>query len=298
MRFNYNNNMKPEPECIPCLLNQALKISSILKLDQQTQKKIMGEAMKLLSDIELDKTTPHYTREIWHIIKNHTNNPDPYKETKAYYNRIMNDRKVMLREFIEEAANKFRTAVKIAITGNIIDFGAKHDIEEKDIIREVDSKSSKPLFIDHHKALQDRLMSSKNLMILGDNCGEIVFDRLLIEQVRLLNPDLDITYVVRGAPIINDITMLDAEQVKMHEVARVIDNGHDAPGTEIEDVSDSFRREFYAADVVISKGQGNYESLSHIDRKDIFFLFMVKCSTVARQTDAPRGSLVCLHKEA
>jgi uncharacterized protein with ATP-grasp and redox domains len=209
----------------------------------------------------------------------------------------MSDRKVMLRELIDESANKFRTAVKIAITGNIIDFGAKHDIEEKDILREVDSMSSKPLFIDHHKALQSQLQESKSVMILGDNCGEIVFDRLLIEQIKKLNPDLEIIYAVRGAPIINDVTMLDAEQVRMHEVARIIDNGHDAPGTEITAVSGSFRKEFYAADVVISKGQGNFESLSHIDRTGIFFLFMVKCNAVAKQAGAPRGSLVCLHKK-
>lgn len=286
--------MKPELECIPCFLQQALKISSVLNLNEAARKRIITNTLNIVSDLELKRSTPYYIREIWDIIQQHTDNPDPYKPIKKHYNQLMQDRTIVLEEVIRTAADPFRTALKIAIAANIIDFGAKQNADEVAITREIDYKHSKPLYIDHHQELKRQLKKSQNLLYLGDNCGEIVFDKLFLQHIKELNPDLSLTFVVRGAPIINDVTSEDAEQVKMHDIARVIDNGHDAPGTEVEDASESFRREFYNADVIISKGQGNFESLSHIDRGNIFYLFRIKCHAVAEQTQAKIGSHVCL----
>ncbi|MCF8219620.1 MAG: ARMT1-like domain-containing protein [Bacteroidales bacterium] len=289
--------MKPELECIPCYLQQALKISSVLDLDDTAKKEIMAESLDLVSpNNELNKTTPYYIREIWKIIKKHTDNKDPYKSTKQHYNQMMQERAIVLEEVIQTESNPFRSALKIAIAANVIDFGSKQNTDEIAIVREIDYKHSKPLYIDHHKELKNQIKNSKTLLYLGDNCGEIVFDKLFIQQIQKLNPDLAITFAVRGAPIINDVTVEDAEQVNMHEVARVIDNGSDAPGTEVHEASETFRKEFYSADVIISKGQGNFESLSHIDRGNIFFLFRVKCDAVSKQTQASDGSHVCFQK--
>ncbi|MFW6019404.1 MAG: damage-control phosphatase ARMT1 family protein [Bacteroidales bacterium] len=288
--------MKPDLECIPCFLQQALRISTVLNLTQAAKKQIMAESLNLVSSSDLNKTTPYYTREIWNIIKKHTNNHDPYKPIKQYYNHLMQERIIVIEEIIKEAPDPFRAGLKIAIAANVIDFGSKHNIDEIAIVREIDYKHSKPLSIDHHKELKHQLQNSATLLYLGDNCGEIVFDKLFIQQIKKLYPDLSVTFVVRGAPIINDVTIEDAEQVNMHEVANVIDNGHDAPGTEIQHTSRAFREAFYSADVIISKGQGNFESLSHIDRGNIFFLFRVKCDAVSRQTNASNGSHICLQK--
>ncbi|MFW6224243.1 MAG: damage-control phosphatase ARMT1 family protein, partial [Bacteroidota bacterium] len=215
-----------------------------------------------------------------------------------YYNEKMMEREVLMQESIIESPNPFRTAVKHAITGNIIDFGGRHDIDENMIMREIDRKRSRALYIDHSKILRGKILNAEKLMYLGDNCGEIIFDKLLIEEIVKLNPEIEVTYVVRGAPVINDIIMEDALQVGMNKLARVIDNGYEGPGTELENCTPEFTKEFMDADVIISKGQGNLESLFDSDHKGLFFLLMVKCEAVARRVNAKMGSQVCLYKNA
>lgn len=288
--------MNPELDCIPCLLKQALKISDVLQLEEKFKQQIINQSMKLLSDTPLNMSTPYYSREIWKIIQQYTDERDPFKNIKKYYNQKMLKQQEHLEITLKEAVNPFLTGLKIAITGNIIDFGAKHDLDESTVIKEIDPKNFKPLYIDHSYTMLKEIRKAKKLVYLGDNCGEIVFDKHFIREIGKINPDLDIAFAARGAPIINDITATDAKQVKMDEVARIIDNDYDAPGTELEYSSEVFRKEFYEADLIISKGQGNFESLSHINRQNIFFLFMVKCNAVARQTNAKVGSLICFQK--
>lgn len=289
--------MNPHIECIPCLVRQAYRITEILELSTKDQKTILDEVMTLLATNELNRSTPFFTHQIWNIIKNYTDNPDPYKVIKNYYNEKMQHEAIFIKDLVTESAKPFRTALKTAITGNIIDFGSRHDINEELIMQEISSINSRPLYIDNHNALKKQIQKSNNLLYLGDNCGEIVFDKIFIEQIKKLNPFLKVTFAVRGEPVINDITREDAFQVGMDKVAEIIDNGFDAPGTELDHSSDAFRELFFKSDLVISKGQGNYESLSEVNRNDIFFLFMVKCNAVAHQTKAEKGSLVCLHKK-
>ncbi|MFO8087853.1 MAG: ARMT1-like domain-containing protein [Bacteroidales bacterium] len=289
--------MTPEIECIPCLVQQAYRIIALLGLPESTGKKVLKEVMSMLIDQDFDKPTPYYSQKIWKIIQNYTHDPDPYKDIRHHFNQKMKERSVQIEGLIQESAMRFRTAVKTAITGNIIDFGSKHPISEDSILNEISSINSKPLYLDDHKKLRSKIRSAENLLYLGDNCGEIVFDKLFIKEIKKLNPSLKVTFVVRGGPILNDVIISDADQVHMEEVARIIDNGFDAPGTQLAQCSAGFLKEFDAADLIISKGQGNYESLSDAKRRDIFFLFMVKCEAVAKQTGAARGSLVCLHNK-
>lgn len=291
-------SMKTDIHCIPCILKQALRISTVMEIDEEKQKDIISEAMKVFDGNDLDKSTPYYTGRIWNIIKNHTNAKDPYKDIRLYYNEKMMEKEILMRENIAISSNPFRAAVKLAITGNIIDFGGRHDIDETLIMREIDRKRSRTLYIDHHRVLRNKIMKSAKLMYLGDNCGEIIFDKLLIEEILKANPEIEITYVVRGAPIINDIIMDDALQVGMNKLARVIDNGYDGPGTDLESCTPEFTKEFNEAEVIISKGQGNLESLIDTDHKALFFLLMVKCEAIARRVNAKMGSLICLHKDA
>lgn len=140
--------------------------------------------------------------------------------------------------------------------------------------------------------MYEKLKKADTLLYLGDNCGEIVFDKVFIEYLKDIFPNLKIFYGVRGRPIINDGTLEDAEMVGMREVAKVLDNGDGAPGTVIEDVREEFRRLFYGADIVIAKGQGNYETLSGTDREEVYLLFMAKCGVVAKKIGVETMSLI------
>jgi uncharacterized protein with ATP-grasp and redox domains len=177
-----------------------------------------------------------------------------------------------------------REAVRLAIAGNVIDLGADGGMTEDEARRELESAAARPLCGDLDR-LEREVSTAERILFLADNAGEIVFDRLLIEQ---LPPDR-VTAAVRGRPVINDATLEDAWKAGLHEVALVIDNGSDAPGTVLEECSPAFRRCFEQADVIIAKGQGNYETLSDRPEK-IHFLFRVKCPVIASRTGAEVGT--------
>ena len=152
------------------------------------------------------------------------------------------------------------------------------------------------MYTDDVDGLAAALARAETLLVLGDNCGEIVLDRLLIETIRKLYPHIRVTYGVRGMPTVNDVTLADAEMVGMEEVARVIDNGSSLLGTHLPDTSEAFRSEFYAADVIIAKGMGNLENLILCDRDAIWFLLIAKCRAVGKITASPVGSILCMEK--
>jgi len=164
--------------------------------------------------------------------------------------------------------------------------GLNNHVTDKQVHEAIDHALEAPLEADL-AGFAETISSAKDILYLADNAGEIVFDRLLIEQMPLKK----VTLAVKGAPIINDATMKDAEATGLTELVEVIDNGSDAPGTILEDCSEAFRQRFDEADMVIAKGQGNYETLSEAD-KDIFFVLKAKCSVIARDLGCQVGSLI------
>jgi hypothetical protein len=184
--------------------------------------------------------------------------------------------------------DSFDMALRLAIAGNIMDYGAANSFDIHETIEHV---LSVKFAIDKTKQLKQRISQAKSILYLGDNAGEIVFDKLFIEVLR--HPDL--TYVVRGGVTLNDATLEDAETVGMMSVANVITNGFDAPSTVLEKSSDEFLAYFQSADLIISKGQGNLEGLIHEKDSRCFFLLMVKCEVMAEFLNVDKGSIVVLN---
>ena len=151
----------------------------------------------------------------------------------------------------------------------------------------IDSALSVPLVGDGLNAFRNAIDQARQILYLGDNAGEIVFDRLLVEIL----PREKVTYVVKAHPIINDATIEDAKMAGITDLVEVIDNGDDTPGTVVENCSSEFQKRFEEADMIISKGQGNYETLNLVP-KNIFFLLMAKCPVIAREIECKQGSLV------
>jgi len=279
--------MKTYFDCIPCFIRQALDSVRLITDDENIHEEIIISAMKMAVDMDLRKSPPEMAKKIHRLIRQLTGIDDPYKEIKASFNAFAMQMYPKAKKYIEESDDKIEAAVKFAIAGNIIDFGVNAGLKNHHVHEAIDKSLETPI---EPKALQrfkDAVAQAENILYLGDNAGEIVFDKLLIEQL----PTEKITFAVRGKPIINDITMEDAEFVSMTDLVAVIDNGDDAPGTILEDCSRQFQDKFAQADLIIAKGQGNYETLSEVD-KNIFFVLKAKCEVIAQHLGCEVGSMI------
>ena len=278
--------MRTFVDCIPCLVRQTVDSMRRATDDRDLQELILKNALKTVSEMDLNASPPVMTQRIHRIVRDLTSNNDPYKVEKAEFNRIALGLYPKLRSRLRNSPDRFEAAVSLAIAGNIVDLGANSHIGGSDITEVLNQALSLPLN-GNLEAFRTAICKAERILYLTDNAGEIVFDRLLIEQLPLGK----LTVAVRGFPILNDATMTDAEATGLTDLIPVIDNGSDAPGTVLEECSPQFRRYFERADLVISKGQGNYESLSDVE-KPIFFLLKAKCPVVARKIGCSIGTLV------
>jgi damage-control phosphatase, subfamily I len=231
-------------------------------------------------------SNPYLARGIHNLSKKLLNNVDLYKAEKAYANELLMDNYDTWKKFILSSNYPFFTALRLSVAGNIIDYGAA--TVPDDIELEIHHLLNQDLAIDQVSFLQKEIIKSKKILFLGDNAGEIVFDKLFIEYIN--HPNL--TYAVRGEAIINDACMDDALQIRLPEVCSVISNGSDAPSTILEFCSNEFLSHFMEADLVISKGMGNFEGLMDLKDKNIFFLLMAKCKPIADLLNVQVGAQV------
>ncbi len=280
-------------DCILCNIKQVLTVTDLLKLDAANKEIIMRNVLGYLESADYKRSNPEVIGGTWDIITNHINDKNPYKEIKCYYNAELSNITGKVKELINQSQDQFDTALKIAITANLIDFAANHTFDEAMLLRKITTIHEQHLAINDSKELYEELKTAGTLLYLGDNCGEIVLDKIFIECIKQDFPNIKVYFGVRGKPIVNDVTIDDANMVKMQDVAEVISNGDGSLGTVIARTTTAFREVFYQADVIIAKGQGNFESLSEIDRGNIFFLFMVKCEAVASCLKIPKMSIIC-----
>ena len=212
--------------------------------------------------------------------------PDPFDEEKINSNRAGLLLYAEWKPKVLISENNFDLALRLALAGNIMDYGASNSF---DIQKTIETVLTSSFAIDHSKQLKKAVNQAKRILYLGDNAGEIVFDKLFIETIMHKN---DITFAVKGAPILNDVTVKDANEIGMAEVADIVSNGFDAPSTVLEQCSKEFLDVYYSADLIISKGQGNFEGLLHKSDSRIFFLMMVKCDVIAEILHVEKGSFV------
>ena len=243
---------------------------------------------RLINDGE-NKTTIEIQRDLHHKLRILSGVSDPYLSEKKQSNNLALELYQDWKPKLMTAVDPFFLALQLAIAGNIMDYGV-HQVF--DVYKTIDSVLEAGFAIDHSALLKQRIKEAKSILYLGDNAGEIVFDKLFIETIQ--HPNL--TFAVKDGPILNDVTLRDAEDVEIYEVADVISNGYDASSTLLEKCSPEFLDLYHSADLIISKGQGNLEGL--IDEKDprIFFLFMVKCDVIAERIGVKKGSFVVLNQ--
>lgn len=269
--------MKLHLECIPCYIRQALEAAQMVTEDKKLQEQILRESLIVASKFDTESSGFITQAKIQNVIKEILPDGDPYREVKEKYNCITLGLADELKRVIEISTDPFETSLRISLAGNIIDFGPNITLNKK-IIKEAIKKSlSQNLDEEKIKLLKENIDNAKRILFIGDNAGEIVLDKIFIEKL----PKEKITYVVRGGYALNDATMQDAKMVGMTDTVRVITTGLDMPAAILPLCSKDFLVNYKRADLIIAKGQGNYEALCEED-KNIFFLLKIKCTIIAK----------------
>ncbi len=271
-------------DCIPCIVNSFLRLLKTGVLREEEREPGMRRLLNLLAEADYGQSPPALSREMHRMIRRVLNNPDPYRNIKDKYNRMMLDLYPDFKKMVDNADEPFDMAMRLAVAGNVIDFGPQRQL---DVMETINAVVHAKLAVDDSSQLKKDLSSADTVLYIGDNCGEIVLDKLFIETIDHRN----VCFAARGGPVINDVTMRDAQAVGMDRLPELITTGDDAPGAVWETTSDEFQQVFKQADVVIAKGQGNLEGLLEVEQ-NIYFLLVVKCDLIADHLGVKTGDFV------
>ena len=286
--------MKLNLDCIPCFQRQALQAVRFISDDEKLHERVLREVAKKLLESNWDSTPPELAHQVHSIVKRITNENDPYKKVKKESNDLVLKMYPELKQKVNKSRDPLRTAVRLAIAGNIIDFGVPQEFNLEETIREV---LKKQFAIDDYKKLQEKLKDAETLLFFVDNAGEIGLDKLLVETFLEAKKLEKIDFVVKGGPIINDATLEDAVYMGLDGLPNseflTISNGE--VGTGPARSSQKVKRWIREHDLVISKGQGNYEGLS--EHNGLFFMLMVKCPIIASDLGVEVGDIILEYKQ-
>lgn len=282
--------MKMNKQCLPCLVNQVVKMASMTGCLNQDE--LFHQFFAYMSQVDFTKTNPEIIGEVFAMVKAYIHHDDPYYQLRHDYNQMF------LKQLnqLDNQIHSFEEAVKYAIVGNVIDFSPIHQNVQKDMMTYFQNMDQLSLTINHIEDLKADIKTSSSLLYLGDNCGEICLDKLLLKRIKDINPDITLYFATRGAAVVNDSILEDAYQVGIDEYATIVSNGDGSLGTILSCVSQEFLDVYHQADLIIAKGQANFESLSEED-KNIYFLLMVKCDVISRYIGVKQKSFVCLSQK-
>ncbi len=277
--------MRIAAECFPCIFHQIVKTGRLSNASEPSILKAVRDFSAAVNRLSPQMTPAEAGGIAYRILSQATGVADPYGAVKRECIREAQSFYPAVKEMVAGADDKLLAAVKAAIAGNVIDFGVSTDFDMRSRVNEL---MRQDLAINHLAELKRRLAEARTVLYLADNAGETVFDRILIEGL-----DRPVQYAVRGGPIINDATIEDAVLSGLNGVARLVSSGCTTPGTIPALCSEGFEKSLRSAELIISKGQGNYEGLSE-ERLPVFFLLTAKCDAVARDLRVERGDLVLL----
>ncbi len=279
--------MKTQLDCFPCYMRQALQAARLATTNHTDHWRVMRAMSAFISEIDPSINCMVVAEAAHQVIRDALRDPDPYLAVKEQYSALCEQLEPEIASVVASTpGDPLYTAIKVAIAGNIIDFGAS---ESFDLNRNISAIIDEPFSIDHFTAFRSAISSACNIVYLGDNTGEIYFDKPLLS---MLCEDHKITFITRGGPIINDVTPEYALRAGIDRFATITDSGIPSPGFPLDRVSPHARRLFDEADIVISKGQGNIEALHDCKRPNLFFLMKVKCELIAKMLGAPFNSMI------
>ena len=275
--------MKTFLDCLPCMMDQALRAGRIATDDERIIKKLLDTVGAMMKDIPLENTPPETGEIIYRKVREITGVTDPYKEVKKANIEEALSLYPELKKIVKESDNSLLTAIRIAIAGNVIDLGVNKKFNLVEDVRKILKQDF--AILDFEK-FEKQLQIADSVLYLGDNAGESVFDKILIEEL-----NKPVTYVVREIPVINDVTKEDAIASGINEVAEIISSGTTAPAVILSLCNNEFIERFNNSKMIISKGQGNYEGLSDVNQP-VFFLLKAKCFVIANDLNVEENDIV------
>jgi len=282
--------MKIDNACVECIINQSRRVTEAIRADSTLSRRIVNHVEALGQDFDFTKSPPEVASTIYEQMAELAGMDDLYAELKSHATEKAKTFLPQLRTELQNSSNKLLTAIKIAVAGNVIDLAAEVTF---DLNEEMEKVFETNFAYDDFESLQTSLENATTLLYIGDNVGEHVFDYLCIETLQELYPALEIYYMVRGNPIINDVTMKEAKEAGFDELCHLIDSGVNTPGFAYERANPRSQKLFDEADLVITKGMGNYECLSPAPRGNLCYLLKVKCNVVANSLDQSVGDIIC-----
>lgn len=277
-------------ECVGCIINQSVKVADAIGADKALKNRLVSTVEEMSKDFSFSKTPPEIAADVYANMSEIAQKQDLYDEVKELSTQKALSFVPFLQEKLLTCNDKLLTATKIAVAGNVIDLAAQ---VEFDLNEELEKVFHTEFAHNDFTALKKELESVKSVVILGDNVGEHIFDYLFIQTLQELYPQLTCNYMVRGAPIINDVTCKEAKEAGFDKLCNLIDSGVNTPGFTYKRATKEAQKLFDEADLVISKGMGNYECLSPSHRKNICFLLKVKCNVVAGSLGKEVGDIIC-----
>ncbi|BCD68613.1 DUF89 domain-containing protein [Nitratiruptor sp. YY09-18] len=285
--------MQLKPDCFACLYNQALRVSKVLECDEECADAIMQRSASVLAQISVHQTPPEAAAALYPAISELVGKEDLYADKKKESIQKAQELIPYVREKIASSPNRLDAALRAAVAGNVIDFATQVMFDIKEEIAKI---FDTPFAIDRKSDFIQKLATAKNLLLIGDNVGEHLFDKVLLETIKEFY-DIPLYYFVRGKPIINDVTYEDALAIGLDEVCEVVDSSVYTPGFIYEKANAKAKAIYDEADLILAKGMGNFECMESYEDSRIFFLFKVKCSVVANRISKNIGDLICATKE-
>lgn len=277
--------MKLNPYCMCCAVNkQEEKIRKFPDMDKKTE--YMKKVMSILSSAEEQDCSPSLSVEIKKLYSEFWNCPaEDYTEIKKEFNQLMLNVEASVEEKIRTSADPLETALLYARIGNYIDFAALENVSQETMLKLLENENQEPLSQTEYANFQTDLSTAKTFVYLTDNCGEIVLDKLAVKILKEKYPQLNITVIVRGYPVVNDATMEDAEEIGLTDIVKVTGNGSNVGGTWFPGLSNEARTLLEQADVILAKGQGNFETMNDCGL-NVYYLFLCKCDLFQRRFHA------------
>ncbi|WP_373071549.1 DUF89 domain-containing protein [Sulfurimonas sp.] len=277
-------------ECIGCIVNQSVKVSKAIDADETLSNKLVSTVEDMSKSFSYSDTPPKIAADVYEKMAEIANKEDLYDEVKEHSTKKALSFVPIVKEKLQNSSEKLLTATKIAVAGNVIDLAAE---VEFDLEEELEKIFHTEFAYNDFDRFKDQLSVAKKVVVLGDNVGEHIFDYMFVETLKELYPNIKLTYMVRGNPIINDVTIKEAKEAGFDQICNLVNSGVNTPGFTYARATDEAKELFDSADLIISKGMGNYECMSPSHRKNICFLLKVKCSVVASSLSKEIGDIVC-----
>lgn len=282
--------MKIQEACVECIINQSRRVAQAIDADTELSSKLTTAVSQSSKKFNFDASPPVVATPVYQMMAEMAKKDDLYDEVKRHSTIKALEFVPSLKEKIESSNTPLLTSIKIAVAGNVIDLAAEVSFDlDEEIVKIFDTHFA----IDDFKVLESKLSEAKSLLYIGDNAGEHIFDYLCVESIQKLYPNMRVYYMTRGAPIINDVTYEEAIEAGFDKLCTLVDSGVTTPGFDYECANEYSKELFDSADVVMTKGMGNYECLSPTHRGDIFYLLKVKCNVVAASLEREVGDIIC-----